>query len=133
MYRLDVISIEGKGDLDNECVWLDVKEDIADLSYYLIFDTTYTDNEHISNELRHTYWFARRSVSRGDYIKLMTKKGVYSTSGNKRNTTTHVLYWGLDRTVWNKDGDCAVFFKCESWKTKRANVSISPRNRMISI
>jgi hypothetical protein len=120
MHRLEVVSIEGKGDLDTECVWLIAKENIERIELYIICDTTYTDDDHISNELRHMYWFPKRAVSRGDYIKLATKRGQNIVVDNKSNTKTHIFYWGLGHTVWNKDGDCAVLFKLEDWKTKRA-------------
>lgn len=120
MHRLNIHNIDGKGDLEKECVWLDAQEDIADLSFYLICDTTYTDDNHISNELRHTYWFPKKEIKKGDWIKLMTKNGQSSSVPNDRKTTTHVFYWGLGKTVWNKDGDCAVLFKLESWKTKKS-------------
>jgi hypothetical protein len=120
MHRLDIHSVAGKGILTEEHVWLEVKDDIADLRFYLLCDTTYTDDEHISNELRHTFWFPQKAVSKGDWIKLMTKAGQNTTSSNDRKTTTHIFFWGLGSTVWNKNGDCAVLFKIESWKTKRA-------------
>ena len=120
MNRLEIVSIEGKGDLANECIWFDVKEQNVSLHHYLVSDTTFTDANHVSNELRHVFWFPQIAVARGDYIKLMTKTGVRNTTGNARGTTTHLLYWGLGRTVWNKDGDCAVLFKLENWQTRRA-------------
>lgn len=120
MHRLDIHSIEGKGNLSEECVWLDVMENISDLSYYLLCDTTFSDEHHISNALRHTFWFPKKSVAQRDWVKLMSKNGSPSTTSNDRGSTTHVLYWGLGHTIWNKDGDCAVLFKLESWKTKRA-------------
>ena len=51
--NLKVHSIDGKGKLENEVIWIDVVEAVDDLSNYLICDTTYTDDNHISNELRH--------------------------------------------------------------------------------
>lgn len=118
--NLRIHSVENKGNLDKECVWIDVTESVADLSYYLICDSTYTENGKISNELRHTYWFPTRSVEKGDWIKLMTKAGKNSKSSNDRRTTTHTLYWGLGRTVWNTDGDCAVLFQLKTWKATKA-------------
>lgn len=116
--KLDIISIEGKGDLSKETIWLDVLED-ADLKYYLVSDTTYTGENQISNELRHVYWFRSKNVKTGDYVALHTKDGLNSTSANNRNTTTHHIYWDLGRTIWNKDGDCAVLFEVNTWKAKK--------------
>lgn len=95
-------------------------EDVSDLSRYLVCDTTYSDGDHVSNELRHMYWFPKDSVKKGDWIKLMTKAGTNSTALNERGTTTHIFYWNLGRTNWNKDGDYAFVAKLESWKVKRA-------------
>ena len=118
--KLKINSIENKGDISKECVWIDVLEDVDNLSYYLICDTTYTDDNHISNELRHLYWFSKYSVKKGDWIKLVTKDGVNSTSPNDRKTTTHIFHWKLGKTVWNKDGDAAILFHVDTWKTTRA-------------
>lgn len=119
MSKLTVHSVGGKGDLATECVWLDVLEDIANLSDYALCDTTYIKPDRISNELRHIYWFRRLPAKKGDWIKLMTKEGNASTAPNNRNTRTHIFYWGLGRTVWNKDGDGAILFTLASWSTLR--------------
>lgn len=117
--KLKVLSVENKGNLEKETVWLDVLEDAA-IHYYLLCDTTYTDDDHISNELRHTYWFPTKSVKKGDYIALHTKDGKNTEGANNRNSTTHHFYWKLGKTIWNKDGDCAVLFKIDTWKTTKA-------------
>ena len=116
--KLDIISIEHKGDLSKETIWLDVLED-ADLKYYLVGDTTYTSENSISNELRHVFWFTSKSVKKHDYVALHTKDGTDSAAPNDRNTTTHHIYWDLGRTIWNKEGDCAVLFEVNTWKAKR--------------
>lgn len=118
--NISIHSVAGKGNLENEVIWLDVVEDVSDLSYYLVCDTTYTDDSHISNELRHVYWFPKKSVKKQDWIALHTKDGTNTTSSNDRGTTTHHFYWNLGRTIWNKDGDCAVLFELKTWKAHRA-------------
>lgn len=120
MHKLQVNSVEGKGKLAQECVYLQVSEDIDRLSDYMICDSTYSENNKISNELRHTFWFPRKAVKKGDWIQLWTKTGKNTSWLNQADTTTHVFYWKLGHTVWNKDGDCAVLFKLENWKTKKA-------------
>lgn len=120
MSALKVHSVDGKGDLSKEGVWLSVSEDISDLSYYLLCDTTYTADDKISNELRHTYWFKKKTVKKGDWVRLMTKNGTDASASNDKGTTTHTFYWNLGKTVWNKDGDAAILFNLSSWRTTRA-------------
>jgi hypothetical protein len=119
--NVKLISVENKGDLEKEAVWLDVVDD-ADIGNYALCDTTYTDEEakRVSNRLRHFYWFPDRPVKKGDYVKLYTKVGKPTTWTNKRGTTTHVFYWGLMETVWNQDGDCAVLFQIADWSHFKA-------------
>jgi hypothetical protein len=120
MSALKVHSIDGKGDLAKECVWLSVTEDISKLSHYVLCDTTYTDDNHISNELRHMYWFPNKAVKKGDWVRLITKEGKNTSAPNDNNGTTHTFYWKLGKTIWNKDGDAAVLFHVSTWKTTRA-------------
>lgn len=117
--QIKIIAIEGKGDLEKEAVWLECAEDCA-LQNYAVCDTTYTDENHISNELRHIYWFPTKNIARGDLIVLRTKDGQNTTSSNNRSTTTHHFYWKLGRTIWNKEGDCAVLFRFANWVTTKA-------------
>lgn len=73
--KLKIHNIENKGELENEAIWIDVLEDVSNLSYYMVCDTTYADNNHISNELRHVFWFPNKPVKKGDWIALRTKNG----------------------------------------------------------
>lgn len=116
--KLKIHSVEGKGDLNKECIWISVLEDINDLNYYMISDTTYSNEHDVSNELRHLYWFPKKSVKKGDWILLMTKDGANTSLPNKSHTTTHNFYWKLGKTVWNKGGDTAVLFHLNTWEKK---------------
>lgn len=118
--KIKIHSIEESGNLEKECVWLDILEDVSDLGHYMVCDTTYADDSHISNELRHTFWFPPKSVRKGDWIALRTKDGKNATAPNVRGGTTHTFYWNLGRTIWNKDGDCAVLFELSTWNSHRA-------------
>lgn len=118
--KIKIHSIEGQGNLERECVWIDVLEDVGDLTSFMVCDTTYTDDRHISNELRHIFWFPKTSVKKGDWIALRSKDGKKTTGSNDRGGTTHTFYWNLGRTIWNKDGDCAVLFELKTWNTHRA-------------
>lgn len=119
MPALKIQGVDDKGDLDAECVWLSVDEDIENLAYYILSDTTYTDDNHISNELRHIFWFPKKSVTAGDWIRLMTKNGKQTSEMNEHGTKTHTFHWKLGRTVWNKDEDAAILFTLKTWKAMR--------------
>jgi hypothetical protein len=116
---LEIINVEGKGEIEKECLWLKATNDIPDLVYYIISDTTYTDDKHISNELRHIFWFPHNSqVKAGDWVKLVTNDAKNTSFTNRSNTTTYVYHWKLGRTVWNKGKDQAVLFKVDTWTSK---------------
>ena len=116
--KLEIIQILDKGVENKERLYLRVLAD-TDLSYYIVFDTTYTSENTISNIQRHAYWFKPRKVKAGDYVILYTRAGNTSTRQNKDGSTNHFLFWGIDRTIWNKDDDCAVLFEVNSWMTKK--------------
>jgi hypothetical protein len=95
-------------------------EGACDLSRNMVCDTTFRDTDKISNELRHMYWFGEYLVNAGDWVKLMTGIGQPSVGKNDRGTKTHTFFWNLGRTVWNQDGDCAVLFQLNDWRTTLA-------------
>jgi hypothetical protein len=102
----------------NERVELSVSEN-TDLCYHLISDTTYTSNDKISNKLRHIHWFAPKKVISGDKIILYTRKGKDNAEKINSINTRYHIYWQLDSSVWNDDGDAAVLFNINSWNTTR--------------
>ncbi len=119
MKNLKIHNIESKGDISKECIWLDVLEDMNDLDHYILCDKTFTNSNETSNELRHMYWFPKKILKKGDWIKLSTGPGTDGTFSNSRKTTTHCFYWKLGKTVWNKDGDVATLFHINEWVTKK--------------
>lgn len=80
---------------------------------YILFDTTYDNDGRVTNRNRHSFIFPNMDVSKGDFIIIYTGKGEYDRFRNKRGTMTHVLYWGLDTTVWNHQQDSALLVKVD--------------------
>ena len=116
--KLIVHSIENNGVLQSERVLIQVKGSV-NIGKYIISDTTYIDDKTVSNELRHIYWFPDKDVSAGDWIIIYTKDGTPRSYINNNDTTIHELYWNLGKTVWNKDGDCAILFEIIEWMFKK--------------
>lgn len=105
-----ILKVKDAGDLENERVVLKANKD-CEISWYILFDNTYDEDGNMSNLLRHMYIFPDIQIKAGDYVWLYTKKGEDTNRGNKANTTTHLLFWGLDETIWNDKGDTAHLVK----------------------
>lgn len=117
--KVQIRSIHGNGNWDDEYVILDVGED-CDIGHYMLADTTYLPSGRISNELRHLYWFPDKKVRSGDIVVLYTKSGINQTARTAERTPIHFFYWGLKVAVWNDAGDCATLIEAHTWQFKRA-------------
>jgi hypothetical protein len=116
--NLRILGIEERGKQNAEYVVL--YADLAcDLTDFMIADTTFAGTIYISNKLRNTHWFKPRTIPAGDYVFLRTGVGTDHTHANIAGTTTHVIYWGLNKPVWNNTGDAAVLIEMAAWKTTR--------------
>lgn len=92
----------------------------CNLNKYILADTTYTDETHISNKLRHMYWLSNQNVITGDKIVVYTKPGVTSKQLiNGGLNTKYTYYWGLGNSVWNNTGDAAILFNINTWNSKK--------------
>lgn len=116
--RVKILYTKSRGNIDRERIVLKVLKR-TDMGQYLIGDTTYFKDNSVSNRLRHVFWFPDKIVEEDDFVVLYTKHGKDSQFRNKSKTTTHRVYWGLDRTVWNKSGDGAVLFLIDDWVSKK--------------
>lgn len=112
--KINIKYIKNSGDIKKERIVLKVISD-DDAGNYMLSDTTYLKDGSVSNRLRHVYWIPDQVVEAGDLIVIYTKEGDYSKKINKNGSTTYFFYWGLDRNVWNKDGDGAVIFNIKDW------------------
>lgn len=108
--HLQILKVRDAGDLENERIILKANK-ACEISWYILFDNTYDEAGNISNLWRHVYIFPKIQLNEGDFVWLYTKCGKDSSRGNNSNTTTHLLYWGLDETIWNKEKDAAHLIK----------------------
>ena len=116
--KLAIRYVKEHGVLEDERIVLKVLGD-ADIGDYMLADTTYIADDEVSNKLRHTFWIPDKTVEKGDLVVIYTKSGKDSTKSNKSGNKTHFFYWGLERTVWNKDEDAAALFLVGDWSSKK--------------
>ncbi len=116
--KLAIRIIKGRGDIQVERIVLEALENIQ-VGSYIVADTTYMNGDKVSNRLRHTFWIPDKLVDKGDLVVIYTKTGRDTTKTNDSGNKTHFFYWGLERTIWNKDEDVAVVFAIDDWATKK--------------
>lgn len=116
--KLSIRSVSGHGNLEKERIVLKAQDDI-DIGDYMLADTTYVDEDEISNKLRHTFWIPEKEVSKGDLIVIYTKEGRDRAKRNDSGSRTHFFYWGLGKTIWNKNEDAAAVFHIKDWVSKQ--------------
>ena len=107
--NLEIVSVHGQGDQEKEHVLLRVKSDCS-VGHFLLADSTYTNDTHVSNKVRHTYWFPDKNVKADEYVSLWTKNGTSTSDTMKDGTPIHRFFWNLGKPVWNDSGDCAILF-----------------------
>jgi hypothetical protein len=115
--KLEIKYTKENGNISSERIVLQANSRL-DVGQFILCDTTYNQDESISNLLRHTFWFPDKIVEDGDFVALYTKSGINTEVKNKSGTTTHVFYWGLEKTIWNRSGDGAVLIEINDWQAK---------------
>ncbi|WP_066759902.1 hypothetical protein [Chryseobacterium glaciei] len=117
--KLQLTQIVDRGTHNSEKVLIDVVED-ANLEYYIIRDTTFT-NGRISNKWVHVYEFLNQPVKKGDKVVLHTKIGNTIKKELGNGNTEYTYFWNLGNSVWNNDGDAALLYELNTWQILSVN------------
>lgn len=117
--KLKIAGVFNHGDLDKEHVALNVLED-CNLSAYVLMDTTYDKDGKVSNKHRHVKWLPSVEVKKGNRVSVWTKKGTDTSLKADDGTVWHRVYWNMNTSVWNSDGDVAVLLQISGVDHKRA-------------
>lgn len=57
-------------------------------------------------------------VEKGDFITLYTKKGYDQKNNLANGVKNHILYWGLDSSIWGADNCVALLVKTKEFDFK---------------
>lgn len=88
---------------------------------YIIMDTTF-DNEQTTNAWRHSLVLPDQELEAGDQVKIYTKKGINRFMRAKNDTCNlFFVYWGLEGSVWNDEGDKAYLYEISSVVEQNVN------------
>jgi len=115
--NVEIKYIADAGVVNQERLVLSVlRED--DIGRYAAFLSTFTTKNQISSKVKEAFWFPDKRVRAGDLVVLYSKNGASSEKHNKDGSITHFFYWGLSKTVWNTNSDCAVLLHVDNWKAQ---------------
>ncbi|MBH2982706.1 hypothetical protein I5M90_04865 [Serratia marcescens] len=117
---LEIAFVSDHGNISMERVVLRSNSNEVLLWNYLLSDSTYHSDGTASNKLRHVFDFDSLKAIKlnvGDVVILYTGKGTGQVTEHN-GAKVYILYWGLNETVWNKNGDEAILIKVAS-RTKK--------------
>ena len=109
--ELEIIDILDKRDLSHERVVLKVNKD-CNCWPFIIFR-----NNGIRQDSR-PFIFYNMDVEKGDFITLYTKKGYDQKNNLANGVKNHILFWGLDSSIWGTDNCVALLVKTKEFDFK---------------
>src|SRR5688500_17539445 len=90
-----LLDVRDRGELEKERIVFQVSYN-DDIGRYAIFETTASDDEQFSDDIKRIFWFPERPVKTGDLVVLYTKSGNDRIKKNKNGTTSFFFYWALE-------------------------------------
>ena len=83
---------------------------------YIVMDTTYDSSHSVTNLWRHSLVLPAQDLQPGDQVKIYTKKGVNRlVRSNDGTCNIFFVYWGLEVSIWNGDGDVAYLYEISNF------------------
>jgi len=118
---LVVIDVRDPGDIGKERLLMKATSDV-DLSEFIIVPANRSGPSGIMNYNRLLFWFPKRYVYGGEYIRLYTRAGGYNVVEGrfgKEMATFHNFYWGLPRSIWTGFADTTAVIRISTWISKQ--------------
>lgn len=110
--EIEILEILDKSDLAHERVVFKVNEDCNCWPFILF------RNKGVRSESR-PYIFNNIDVEKGDVITLYTKKGDNRKDRLGNGMTNHILYWGLNISIWDCKDCIALLVKTDKFEFKK--------------
>jgi hypothetical protein len=115
---LEIIKVADAGNLQKERVLLRMGESASLINFVLINSNATDDSGQVIDLNDRVFWFPDTVVNQGDYVRLYSKAGDFSTQPGTyqgKPTTYHNFYWGLERSIWGGPSNAVVVFRVQNW------------------
>lgn len=115
--KISIGFVSNKGVLEKEYLSLFVQED-TDLGEYVLLCTGYKPDS-VTTGVRHALWFADGEAEKGDAVVILTRKGKNQTLEGPPGKQIHLVYWGLEKSIWGEDDRAPVLLYAPVWESKK--------------
>lgn len=106
--EIEILEILDKSDLAHERVVFKVNEDCNSWPF-ILFRNKGARNESLP------YIFNNMDIEKGDIITLYTKSGDYRKDRLANGIKNHVLFWGLNNSIWGEKNCIALLVKIDKF------------------
>lgn len=115
---LTLVGVRDAGTIATERVILRVSSDV-NLIRYLVLNATHGKAKEIRDLNKNVFWFPKRTVESGDYVRVYTRVGINSQhdgtyGGNAAHF--HDFFWNRKSPIWGGDASAAVLIEIASWR-----------------
>lgn len=114
--RIAILSIADKGNLEKERLVLRVRA-TADVGDYILIQTGF-QQDGVTIDTHHTYWFPYKKVEAGDLLVIYTKEGRENQRALENGKNVHFFYWGLPEPIWATKDRAPVLLYAPVWISK---------------
>ena len=114
--KVQIRSVEDKGDIRHERLVLRVKRDV-DIGDFMLLRTAF-EGGHPTTKVANTLWFPDMSMSAGDIVVVYSKPGKAKQKKISGDRTAHFFYWGQDSALWDDETVAPVLLHAPAWASK---------------
>ncbi len=126
MNKLTIETIIEGGVGNRERIFMKALMD-ENLGKYVVLHTKELGKGRISSSPISFLWLPDREVKGGDFVLLYTGvAGKNNSFSNNTGTTTHVIFWGLIKTIFNTAEDAVALLRIDDWTYKARGNSLLP-------
>ena len=108
--KVQITSVQDKGDMRHERLVLRVKRDV-DIGDFMLLRTAFADG-HPTTRVENTLWFPDMLMSAGDIVVVYSKSGSAKQKKISGDRTAYFFYWHQDSTLWDDENVAPVLLLC---------------------
>jgi len=123
--KASLAGIYDRGILDKERVHFRADTDL-DLSFFMLLDTQQANLTQVAAGNLSAYWFAPRSILKGQHVVVYTRAGYENVETRNDGTIYHFLFRGLHNPLYALPQARAVLVEVQTWNATTVTTTALP-------